>query len=102
MAQLEWHLRERAHLREFARKLIATRKAFRYCTAAGFGRLHNEELDVKDVAWLSHRARRLTTEQWQDGNASASECCSTAHPRKPEIKRRGSDATMLLVYNAHS
>jgi hypothetical protein len=32
-------------------------------------------------------------------NASAH--CQTGAPRRPGIKRRGSDATLLLVYNAH-
>jgi isoamylase len=57
-------------LREFARKVIATRKAFPILYRSRFvvGAL-NEELDVKDVAWLSPAGEDMTTEQWQDGNA---------------------------------
>src|SRR6185295_4017920 len=41
-------------LREFVRKLIATRKAFPILYRSRFlVGSHNEELDVKDVAWLS-------------------------------------------------
>src|SRR3954469_3839022 len=56
-------------LREFVRRLIAMRKAFPILYRSRFliGS-HNEELDVKDVTWLSPSADEMTTEQWQDGN----------------------------------
>ena len=43
---------------------------------------HNEELDVKDITWLSPSGEEMTTAQWQDGNAqNASGCCSTGARR---------------------
>lgn len=46
-------------LREFTRKLIATRKAFPILFRSRFlVGSHNEELDVKDVAWLSPSGKR--------------------------------------------
>ena len=89
-------------LREFTRKLIATRKAFPILYRGRFvvGAL-NEELDVKDVTWLSPSGEEMTTEQWQDGNARCFGMLLDGRAQESGIKRRGSDATLLLVYNAH-
>ncbi|HYJ19246.1 MAG TPA: glycogen debranching protein GlgX [Burkholderiales bacterium] len=89
-------------LREFTRKLIATRKAFpilyrgRFVVGA-----HNEELDVRDVAWLSPTGEDMTTAQWQDGNARCFGMLLDGRAQESGIRRRGSDATLLLIYNAH-
>ena len=89
-------------LREFTRKLIATRKAFpilyrgRFVVGA-----HNEELDVKDVTWLSPTGEEMTTAQWQDGNARCFGMLLDGRAQESGIRRRGSDATLLLIYNAH-
>src|SRR6185369_319369 len=53
-------------LREFTRKLIATRKAFPILYRSRFlVGSRNEELDVTDVTWLSPAGSVLSTEQWQ-------------------------------------
>lgn len=89
-------------LREFTRKVIAMRKAFPILYRSRFvvGAL-NEELDVKDVAWLSPVGEDMTTEQWQDGNARCFGMLLDGRAQESGIRRRGSDATLLLVYNAH-
>jgi isoamylase len=89
-------------LREFTRKVIAIRKAFPILYRSRFvvGAL-NEELDVKDVAWLSPVGEDMTTEQWQDGNARCFGMLLDGRAQESGIRRRGSDATLLLVYNAH-
>ena len=43
----------------------------------------------------------MTTEHWQDGNAKCFGMLLDGRAQETGIKRRGSDATMLLVYNAH-
>jgi glycogen operon protein len=89
-------------LREFTRKLIATRKAFPILHRSRFViGTHNEELDVKDVAWLSPSCEEMTIEQWQDANARCFGMLLDGRAQESGIKRRGSDATLLLVYNAH-
>jgi glycogen operon protein len=89
-------------LREFTRKVIAMRKAFPILYRSRFvvGAL-NEELDVKDVAWLSPAGEDMTTEQWQDRNARCFGMLLDGRAQESGIRRRGSDATLLLVYNAH-
>ena len=89
-------------LREFTRKLIATRKAFPILYRGRFViGSHNEELDVKDVTWLSPAGEEMATEQWQDGNARCFGMLLDGRAQESGVKRRGSDATLLLIYNAH-
>ncbi|MFH0300357.1 glycogen debranching protein GlgX [Bradyrhizobium sp. 31Argb] len=89
-------------LREFTRKLIAMRKAFPILYRSRFliG-THNEELDVKDVTWLAPSGEEMTVEQWQDGNVRCFGLLLDGRAQETGIKRRGSDATLLLIYNAH-
>ena len=89
-------------LREFTRKLIVTRKAFPILYRGRFvvGTL-NEELDVKDVTWLSPTGEEMATEQWEDGNARCFGMLLDGRAQESGVKRRGSDATLLLIYNAH-
>ncbi len=89
-------------LREFTRKLIATRKALPILYRGRFviGTL-NEELDVKDVTWLSPTGEEMATEQWDDGNARCFGMLLDGRAQESGVKRRGSDATLLLIYNAH-
>ena len=89
-------------LREFTRKLIVTRKAFPILYRGRFvvGTL-NEELDVKDVTWRSPTGEEMATEQWEDGNARCFGMLLDGRAQESGVKRRGSDATLLLIYNAH-
>jgi isoamylase len=89
-------------LREFTRKLIATRRAFPILYRSRFvvGAL-NEELDVKDATWLTPAGEEMTTEQWQDGHARCFGMLLDGRAQESGIRRRGSDATLLLVFNAH-
>jgi glycogen operon protein len=90
------------NLREFTRKLIAMRKAFPILYRSRFVvGSHNDELDVDDVAWLSPSGDGMTLEQWQDGNARCFGMLLDGRAQESGIKRRGSDATLLLIYNAH-
>jgi isoamylase len=89
-------------LREFTRKLIATRKAFPVLYRGRFVvGTHNEELDVNDVTWLSPAGDEMIVEQWQDANARCFGMLLDGRAQETGVKRRGSDATLLLVYNAH-
>ena len=53
------------------------------------------------MTWLTPVATEMTTEQWQDGNARCFGMLLDGRAQESGIKRRGSDATLLLVYNAH-
>ena len=89
-------------LREFTRKLIATRKAFPILYRSRFvvGQ-RNEDLDVTDVTWLTPSGTAMSTDQWHDGNARCFGMLLDGRAQETGITRRGSDATFLTVYNAH-
>ena len=89
-------------LREFVRKLSAVRSAFPILHRSRFlVGAHNEELDVKDVGWLSPSGQDMTVEQWQDAETRCLGMLLDGRAQASGIKRRGSDATVLLIYNAH-
>jgi isoamylase len=89
-------------LREFTRKLLAIRKAFPILSRGRFVvGAYNEELDVKDVTWLSPTGEEMTDEQWNDGNARCFGMLLDGRAQETGIKRRGEDATALLIYNSH-
>jgi len=87
---------------DFVRKLIALRKAYPILHRGRFlvGE-YNEELDVKDVTWFSPTADEMTPEQWQDPNARCLGLVLDGRAQPTGIRRRGVDATILLVLNAH-
>ena len=89
-------------LLEFTRKLIALRKAYpmlrrgRYLVGQ-----HNAELDVKDLAWLEPTDTEITEEQWNDARAKCFGMLLDGRAQPSGIKQRGSDATLLIIFNAH-
>jgi glycogen operon protein len=89
-------------LREFTRKLIAVRKAYPILHRGRFlvGE-YNEELDVKDVTWLSTDGAEMTGENWADAGARCLGMLLDGRAQPTGIRRRGSDATLLLIFNAH-
>jgi glycogen operon protein len=88
-------------LREFVRRLTALRKAFPVLHRSRFlVGAYNEELDVKDVTWLAPSGEEMTIEQWQDPNSRCLGMLLDGRAQATGIKRRGSDATLLMIYNA--
>jgi glycogen operon protein len=87
---------------DFVRKLIALRKAYPILHRGRFivGE-YNEELDVKDATWLSPSGEEMTPEQWQDPNAKCFGVVLDGRAQPTGIRRRGADATLLVVLNAH-
>jgi glycogen operon protein len=93
---------EGRQLREFVRKVIAARKAYPILYRARFlVGTYNEELDVKDVTWLSPSGDEMSAEQWHDGNAKCMGVLLDGRAQPTGVKRRGSDATVLVIYNAY-
>jgi glycogen operon protein len=89
-------------LREFVRKLIATRRAFPVLHRSRFvvGNL-NTELDVKDVTWLAPDGTEMEPMQWENPHTRCFGMLLDGRAQETGIKRKGSDATLLLAYNAH-
>lgn len=82
--------------------MIAIRKSFPIFHRARFPvGAYNENLDVKDVTWLSPDGTEMTIEQWQDGNARCFGMLLDGRAQRSGIRKRGEDATVLLVYNSY-
>jgi glycogen operon protein len=92
---------ERA-LIEFTQKLIQTRQRQplfhrgRFLTGA-----FNEELGIKDVTWIDPAGAEMTPEQWTDGNARCVGMLLDGRAQVTGIRRKGSDNTLFLMFNAH-
>ncbi|MHC2336265.1 glycogen debranching protein GlgX [Bradyrhizobium sp. USDA 4454] len=89
-------------LRDFTRKLIEIRRAFPILSRSRFVvGTYNEDLEVKDVTWLSPTGEEMTQAQWDDGNAKCLGMLLDGRAQESGVRRRGEDATVLLLYNAH-
>ena len=84
------------------RRLTALRSRFpvlrqsRFLTGAW-----NEELGVKDCTWLTPAGDEMTPEHWQDPAAKCLGLLLDGRAQASGIRRRGGEATLLLVTNAH-
>ncbi|MDT6962062.1 glycogen debranching protein GlgX [Cupriavidus sp. SZY C1] len=61
----------------------------------------DEATQVADVRWLSPTGDDLTPEQWGDGNMRCFGLVLDGRARTSGIRKPASDATVLLVVNAH-
>ncbi|WP_027210899.1 glycogen debranching protein GlgX [Burkholderia sp. WSM2232] len=62
---------------------------------------YNEALDVTDARWLSPDGTDLTPEQWADPSMRCFGLVIDGRAQASGIRRPASDATLLLVLNAH-
>jgi isoamylase len=100
---VDWALDEDgAALLRFVRQVIKLRLAYpilrrgRYLIGA-----YNEELGVKDVAWLAPCGEEMSIEQWHDGQGRCLGMLLDGRAQPTGIRRSGSDSTLLLIVNAH-
>lgn len=101
---LDWqHITEDGRaLTEFVRRLIAIRSAYPILHRGRFlGTEYNDELDVKDLVWISPTGDEMAEEQWHDDNGKCFGLMLDGRAQPTGIKRRGDDATLLIVTNAH-
>ncbi|MEZ0170143.1 glycogen debranching protein GlgX [Microvirga sp. TS319] len=91
-----------AELFEFTRKLIQLRQNLPLLRRGRFlSGVYNEELDVKDISWLTPAGDEMTPEHWQDPHARCMSILLDGRAQPTGIRRRGTDVTLLLIVNAH-
>ena len=61
----------------------------------------DEETGITDVRWLSPAGIDLTDEQWSDTSMHSFGVLLDGRARISEIKKRASDATVLMFFNAY-
>jgi glycogen operon protein len=89
-------------LLEFTRKLIQLRQNLPILRRGRFlSGVYNEELDVKDITWLTPAGDEMTPEHWQDPNARCLSILLDGRAQPTGIRRRGTDVTLLMILNAH-
>ena len=86
----------------FARKLIVLRDTLPMLRRGRFltGQW-NQTLGVKDVTWVNAAGREMKPEEWHDGNMRCFGMLMDGRAQATGIIRPASDATLLLVVNAH-
>ena len=90
-------------LTNFVRRLVSVRNALPILRRGRFlSGAYNEELDVKDVTWLTPDAAEMGENEWNDGAARALAILLDGRAQPTGIRRRGVDMTVLLCLNAHS
>jgi glycogen operon protein len=98
---VDWSLRERhADLVDFVRTLTQLRAnnavlhRSRFFTGD-----YDADLDVKDVTWIASTGSEMAPEEW--GNQKCFGMLVDGRARPTGIRRRGEDATLLILFNAH-
>ena len=100
---LNWDLKEKGEaLIEFVRHLTGMRHKYPILRRSRFlTGDYNEELDVKDVSWINASGSEMQNEEWGDDGMHCFGMLMDGHTQPTGIRRRGSDATVLIVLNAH-
>ncbi len=100
---VDWDLKEKnKSLTRFVQKLSGLRhkcpvlRRNLFLTGA-----YNEELGVKDVTWINADGTEMQDENWQDGSMRCFGMLMDGRAQTTGIRRRGHEATMLLVINGH-
>jgi glycogen operon protein len=62
--------------------------------------VYNEELGVKDVAWIGTSGKEMTEAEWQDANTRCFGMLLDGRAQQSGIKPRGHEATLLIVFNS--
>jgi glycogen operon protein len=100
---LNWQRDETAErLTNFVRRLTALRHKYpilrrnRFLTG-----VVDEELDVKDLTWINASGAEMRSEEWSDANMRCFGMLLDGRARPTGVRQRGTEATMLIVFNAH-
>jgi isoamylase len=100
---LNWNIgRKGKSLIRFVQKLTALRHKYpilrrnRFLTGA-----YDEELDVKDLTWINATGAEMSGSDWQEKNMQCFGMLVDGRAQPTGIRQRGTEATLLLVFNAH-
>jgi isoamylase len=100
---LDWNLAQKGgSLTRFVRLLTGLRSRYPILRRSRFltGE-YNEELAVKDLAWINAAGTEMRPEEWEDGNMHCFGMLMDGRAQPTGIRRRGEDATLLMVFNGH-
>jgi glycogen operon protein len=98
-----WELKEKGRsLIRFVQQLTALRHRYPILRRSRFltGE-YNEELGIKDLTWINASGAEMQGEDWDDGNMRCFGMLMDGRAQPTGIRRRGTDATLLIVLNGH-
>ncbi len=100
---VDWAHDERAELLDrFVQRLSALRNQYPVLRRTRFlTGTWNEELKIKDSAWLTPNGDEMTPQHWEDPAAKCFGLLLDGRSQTSGIRKRASEATLLLVFNAH-
>jgi glycogen operon protein len=101
---LNWDVPESGlALTRFVQKLTRLRRRYPILRRGRFltGEF-NEALGVKDVTWINASGDEMRAEDWTDGHMRCFGMLMDGRAQPTGIGRRGEDATLLMVLNAHT
>ena len=98
---LHWNLEEKGRsLIEFTKKLTALRHKYPILRHSRFlSGDYNEDGNFKDLSWISAGGHEMGPGEWDDQNTRCFGMLMDGRAQETGVKRRGSDATMLLILN---
>ncbi len=86
----------------FLQRLTALRHKYPILRRARFlTGAYNEELGVKDVTWVNASGAEMKPEDWDDMSMECFGMLMDGRAQPTGIRRRGADATLLMVLNAY-
>ena len=62
---------------------------------------YNEELGIKDLTWINANGREMEDQHWGDSMMKCFGMLMDGRAQPSGIRKRGGDATLLLVVNGH-
>ena len=93
---------DRRGLALYVQKLLTLRQALPMLRRGLFlTARYDEELGVKDLAWHTPAGDEMTAEHWNDTNGRCLGVLVDGRAQETGTRRLGTDATLLLVLNAH-
>jgi isoamylase len=97
---VNWEIEEKGEsLIKFVSRLTALRRRFPILRRGRFLiETYNEELDIKELTWLNAGGGELAADDWDSAQCFGLMLDGRAQPTG--IRKRGEDATLLLVFNA--
>ena len=99
---VDWNLDEPAErLIRFVKKLTGLRQKYPILRQKRFlSGVFNEELGVKDVAWMSASGAEMSAQEWDDPNTRSFGMLLDGRAQQSGIRQRGQEATLLIVFNS--
>ena len=98
---VNWNIEEKGQaLIDFVTRITSLRSRFPILRRNRFlTETYNEELDVKELTWINAGGGEMQSGDWDEAAQSIG-LILDGRAQPTGIRRRGADATMLLIYNA--